>query len=76
MTNLKDLLGEKIIRKVKENPVKGGISISRENGEEQYKRQIKALNKYLKENDYNIVFSSINDMTYVSYELKGLVQNA
>jgi len=67
MAELIDLLGERVIREIEKNPRAGTVVISKRNGEEQYRRQIKALSDYLTANEY--LFNVIGDEneTHVQY---------
>jgi|TARA_Y100000034_G_scaffold75112_1_gene90207 hypothetical protein len=72
MANLVYFLDEKIIRKLKKNPVRGKIVISRQNDEETYKRQIITLSNYFEENNYGFDIKGTREKTHVHYQLKAL----
>ena len=62
-----DFLGERVILEIKENPREGAVVISRRNGEEQYRRKIKALSDYFIENKYLFNVVGVGDESHVHY---------
>jgi len=67
MGDVIDLLGERVIREIEENPREGTVVISRRNGEEQHKRQISALSDYFVENKYLFRVMGDGNESHVHY---------